>query len=174
MNITQFILLMSLYIVSHYSILHMFVLDIAVIFIVVVEYICAYLLNIYLRMKEMSDLKNMYMQLQLVGLNQQFSIIAKSVNSLTSVSESSGYFIWSSSFNTSIFPLFLFRQICKYVNISIFCLSLFLVFFLSKNYTKSTFNNHSIICYENFLCVCVFLYISVYKNNKYHKINALK
>lgn len=56
MNITQFILLMSLYIVSHYSILHMFVLDIAVIFIVVVEYICAYLLNIYLRMKEMSDL----------------------------------------------------------------------------------------------------------------------
>ena len=42
------------------------------------------------------------------GLNQQFSIIAKSVNSLTLVSESSGYFMWSSSFNTSIFLLFSF------------------------------------------------------------------
>lgn len=156
---------MSLYIVSHYRILHMFVLNIIFICIVVVEYICAYLLSIYLRMKEMSGLQNMYIQLLLVGLNLQFSIIAKSVNSLTLVSESSGYFMWSSSFNTSIFPLFSFQahmQICKYINF--FCLSLFLVFFFfNKKYTKSTFNNHSIICFENFICVCVFLYISVYK-----------
>lgn len=45
----------------------------------------------------------------IVGRAQStISIIAKSVNSLTLVSESSGYFMWSSSFNTSIFPLFSF------------------------------------------------------------------
>lgn len=56
MNIITVYPLNESLLVSHYRILHMFVLNIIFICIVVVEYICAYLLSIYLRMKEMSGL----------------------------------------------------------------------------------------------------------------------